>query len=153
MAGTRNDSEEYHNGFLLASHGPLAPGALRSAELIVGELAPEQVSVLQLDPGNDLQLFEKQMRTTVEQLLVHNDHVIIVTDLLGGTPNNVASKIFLTNQQVELVTGLNLGLLLELFAKKDTRIVLDAVVAAAQKAIRNMNELRQTDKQEAEGWL
>jgi mannose/fructose-specific phosphotransferase system component IIA len=140
------------NGFLLASHGPIAQGALESAQLIMGTQSPHRVMALQLQAGFNLQLFEREMNAKVEQLLNHNKRVIIVTDLLGGTPNNIASKIFLTNANVDLITGMNLGLILELLAQSDTKIDIGATVKKAQGTIKNMADVVAQDT-EVEEWL
>lgn len=90
-------------GFLLMSHGELAKGILSTANCILD--VQEKTEVLTLDIDDDIGEFESAMREKLEALN-DGDGVLVMVDLMGGSPCNKAS-LMLRDGSVELVTGLN----------------------------------------------
>jgi mannose PTS system EIIA component len=95
-------------GVVIATHGKLAEEMIRTAEAVVGRL--EQVvpvSVVATSP--DMRADLKEAIQRVDQ----GEGVLLLTDLLGGSPTNLCVS-FLTERKVEVVTGINLPMLLKL---------------------------------------
>lgn len=90
-------------GFLLMSHGDLAKGILSTAKCIMD--AQEKTEVLTLRIEDDIGAFEQCVHQKVKTLN-DGDGVLVMVDLLGGSPCNKAS-LLLKDKSVELVTGLN----------------------------------------------
>lgn len=93
---------------LLVSHGQLASGILTSYQMIAGESAG--IDKLELtDSGVGA------FRKALDGYLSHNDKVLILADVQGGTPYNESFKQFLSKpDRVRVVSGLNLAMLLEI---------------------------------------
>jgi len=95
-------------GVVVATHGKLAEEMIRTAEAVVGPLEQvAAVSVVATSP--DMRGDLKQAIQRVDQ----GEGVLLLTDLLGGSPTNLCVS-FLTERKVEVVTGVNLPMLLKL---------------------------------------
>ncbi len=97
-------------GVVVVSHGRLASELLRAAELIVGTF--EASAAVDIDPAMGME----QIRKAVEGAIRAVDSgagVLLLTDMFGGTPSNIALS-FLGSGEVEVVTGINLPMLVKL---------------------------------------
>ncbi|GAA3019854.1 PTS sugar transporter subunit IIA [Tetragenococcus solitarius] len=101
-------------GIIIMTHGNFGKAAMESAQLIVGEQDNyDTVSVFVVDNVEKLkhELFDK-----VNQLDTSSG-LIIFTDIVGGTPTNLASEL-LTREDALVVAGVNLPVLLEVFTNR-----------------------------------
>jgi PTS system mannose-specific IIA component len=97
-------------GVLITTHGNLGSELIKAAELIRGSLRGiVHVSVDQTKGVEDL---KKEISTAIRKL-DQGQGVLILTDLFGGTPSNI-SLSFLKEGKVEVITGVNLPMLLKL---------------------------------------
>lgn len=97
-------------GILIVTHGQLGRELLTAAEMIVGEIpnvAP--VSIGWHDDPHDAQ---KEIEDGIRRVETGNGTVVL-TDMFGGTPSNL-SLAFLEKGRVEVVTGVNLPMLIKL---------------------------------------
>jgi PTS system mannose-specific IIA component len=97
-------------GVVIVTHYRLGAEFLQALRLIVPD-CPDFGSVA-VDPGQSV----KQIREAISIALRERDTgdgVLILTDMFGGTPSNM-SLSFLDEHQVEVVTGLNLPMLIKL---------------------------------------
>ena len=97
------------NGLVLATHGNLGEALIRSMEVILGE--QPQVEALSLQVEDDIEAASKGLREAVGNVET-GDGVLILTDMLGGTPSNLALSL-LGQPQIEVVSGVNLPMLLK----------------------------------------
>ena len=126
-------------GVVLATHGHLAQEMLRTAEAVVGKLAQvAAVSVVATEPDVRGSI-EAAIRSVDE-----GDGVLLLTDLLGGSPTNLCLS-FLTERKVEVVTGVNLPMLLKLGGLRATGKAIEQVAhelaEAGQKSIGHASDL------------
>lgn len=97
-------------GTLILSHGGLADELLKAGRTIAGGLVGfEAVS---LDWGESFERAQSKIRSSLDRL-DEGDGVIILTDMFGGTPCNIALT-FLEPGKVEIVTGVNLPMVVRL---------------------------------------
>ena len=97
-------------GVIVVTHGQLATELLNAAEMIVGELPRfAAVSIGWHEDTEDARTEIEQAIARVEQ----GDGVLILTDMFGGTPTNLAVT-FLARDRVEVITGVNLPMLIKL---------------------------------------
>jgi len=104
-------------GVVVVTHYSLAQEFLRALHLIVPG-APEFYS-LSVEPDQTVE----EMRAAIEEALKKADQgegVLVLTDMFGGTPSNI-SLSFLNERQVEVVTGVNLPMLIKLATLKKER--------------------------------
>jgi PTS system mannose-specific IIA component len=95
-------------GAVVATHGKLAEEMIRTAEAVVGPLelvVPVSVVATSPDMRGDLK--------AAIQRVDRGEGVLLLTDLLGGSPTNLCVS-FLKERKVEVVTGVNLPMLLKL---------------------------------------
>ena len=114
-------------GLVLVTHADLAGALLRSAAMIVG--AVDCCEYVEVAPDEKADLIMNRVIAAVEK--VNADGAIIMTDLFGGTPSNMAMS-FLKDGKVEVLTGVNLPMLIEFFAKR-TRLGVSELAAELLK--------------------
>lgn len=96
-------------GIIIITHGRLARELLGAAEFILGKI--EQVECISVGP----ELEPRRLRDNLAGAIGRMDQgqgVLILTDMFGGTPNNI-SLAFLSEGKVEVVTGVNLPMLIK----------------------------------------
>ncbi|WP_061760955.1 PTS mannose transporter subunit IIA, partial [Streptococcus pneumoniae] len=87
-------------------------------------------------------------KNQVDELLDSNQEVIVLTDLIGGSPNNVALSRFLNLDSVDIVTGFNIPLLVELISSYDSKINLEEIVQNAQNSLFNVKQQLNVEEEE-----
>ncbi|CQR24012.1 PTS system sugar-specific transporter subunit EII [Streptococcus varani] len=94
---------------ILLGHGHCASGYLSSLEMIAGK--QEHVEAIDFSDSMTSQELEEKLEVS----LVNEDEVLILCDLLGGTPFKLAAARALRSetQTIEAISGLNLSMLLE----------------------------------------
>jgi PTS system mannose-specific IIA component len=97
-------------GGLIVTHGRLAIELLNAAETIVGEI--HHVAAVSLGWHDDVGTAQVMIQKALERVTTP-DGVLILTDMFGGTPTNIASTL-LDEGKVEIVTGVNLPMLIQL---------------------------------------
>jgi PTS system mannose-specific IIA component len=124
-------------GVVIATHGKLAEELIRTAEAVVGEIeqiVPVSIVATAPDVRGDL----KAAIQKVDQ----GQGVLLLTDIFGGSPTNLCLS-FLTERQVEVVTGVNLPMLLQLPSarlKGNIVEVAQKLVEAGQKSVAHASE-------------
>lgn len=97
-------------GKLILTHGGLARELLAAAQVISGRLSGFEA--LSLDWNDTFEEAKAKVRAAIERL-EDGQGVLILTDMYGGTPSNVAVT-FLQQGKVEVLTGVNLPMVLRL---------------------------------------
>ena len=101
-------------GVLITTHGNLGNELIKAAELIKGKL--EGVSTVSVDQKKAMEEIKKEINSSIKKL-DSGQGVLILTDLFGGTPSNL-SLSFLKEGKLEVVTGVNLPMMLKLYDKR-----------------------------------
>ena len=106
-------------GVLVITHQRLAQEFVATAELIVGKL--DNCVGLSLDPDLPVDNLRKQITEAMAEV-DDGEGVIVLTDMFGGTPSNL-SLSFLNQEGIEVVTGVNLPMLLKLaHSREDAKV-------------------------------
>ena len=128
-------------GILIVTHKELAEALMSVWDLILGR--QEGIVAVSLDPNAPPEVSRQQIQRGLAQVNGGNG-VIILTDMLGGTPSNLTLS-FLHEGKVEVVTGVNLPMLLKLAglraSGKPIREVAHDLAEAGQKAIGHASDL------------
>jgi mannose PTS system EIIA component len=116
-------------GLVLVTHGSLATEFVVAMEHVVGP--QQQIATICIGPEDDMEVRRADIAAAVARV---NDGagVILLTDLFGGTPSNLAISL-LKAGEIEVIAGINLPMLIRL---ESARTVMDvrAAVAAAREA-------------------
>ncbi|MEQ1541943.1 MAG: PTS sugar transporter subunit IIA [Novosphingobium sp.] len=119
-------------GLILVTHGKLAEEFVHAMEHVVGR--QEAVATVCIGPNDDMEARRREIADAVK--VVDAGHgVIILTDLFGGTPSNLAISLMEAGR-VEVIAGINLPMLIRL-AKARGAMQLGAATIAARDAGRN----------------
>ncbi|MBX3244753.1 MAG: PTS sugar transporter subunit IIA [Acidobacteria bacterium] len=97
-------------GGVIVSHGQVATELLAAAEAVVGEL--DHITAVSIGWHDDVDLAKKEIERAIEKVSSGNG-VLLMTDMFGGTPTNI-SAMFLKKDEVEIVTGVNLPMVIKL---------------------------------------
>jgi mannose PTS system EIIA component len=97
-------------GVLITTHGNLGSELIKAAELIRGSL--KGIVHISVDQTKGVEDLKKEISTAIKKL-DQGRGVLILTDLFGGTPSNI-SLSFMKEGKVEVITGVNLPMLLKL---------------------------------------
>jgi mannose PTS system EIIA component len=100
---------------IIVTHGQLANEFLAAAEMIVG--AVSHITAVSIGWHDDVDAARGEIDKAIERVSQGNG-VLILTDMFGGTPTNIAS-MFLTDDKVEVVTGVNLPMVIKLASQPE----------------------------------
>ena len=119
-------------GMILVTHGRLAEEFVHAMEHVVG--AQSDVATVCIGPHDDMEARRKEIAQAIKRV-DSGDGAVILTDLFGGTPSNLAISL-LKKGKTEVIAGINLPMLIRLAGARKT-MDLPAAVSAARDAGRN----------------
>ena len=102
-------TEEKKIGGVIVSHGKLANELLSAAETVVGKL--EHIQAVSMGWNDDVEIAQAEIAKAIK-MVSSGVGVLILTDMFGGTPTNI-SAMFLKENEVEIVTGVNLPMVIK----------------------------------------
>lgn len=94
---------------VLISHGKMAEEVKKSAELIMGP--QEHIHVVCLLPEEGPEDFEKKFQDEING--IPEEDLTVFADLMGGTPANTVSRLIMGGQNIHLVAGMNLAMVID----------------------------------------
>lgn len=97
-------------GILVVTHCELGGALIEAAEFIIGS-TPEGTLSVSIDLNEDAEKLRKKIADGIKNV-DHNQGVLILTDMFGGTPSNL-SYTFLEEGRIEVVSGVNLPMLVK----------------------------------------
>jgi len=103
-------SEQKKIGGVIVSHGQVANELLAAAETVVGAL--NHIMAVSIGWHDDVELARDEISRAIKQVSQGNG-VLVLTDMFGGTPTNI-SAMFIKADEVEIVTGVNLPMVIKL---------------------------------------
>ena len=113
-------------GMVLVTHGRLATEFRAALEHVVGP--QKQVETVTIMPEDDMEQRRKDIIAAI-QAVESGSGVILLTDMFGGTPSNLAISV-MEGSRVDVVAGLNLPMLIKLASVRDQSTLEQAVVQA-----------------------
>jgi mannose/fructose-specific phosphotransferase system component IIA len=126
---------------LVAAHGDLGAAFLASAELICGHL--ENVQAVALLPTDSPESFDERLMAAAGD---PGDNLLILTDLAGGTPHNVALAATRRLPKAVLISGVNLAVLIEAVTSIDALDgeSVERLIASGREALVNASQMLAT---------
>ncbi|NDA48005.1 MAG: PTS sugar transporter subunit IIA, partial [Alphaproteobacteria bacterium] len=113
-------------GMVLVTHGHLATEFRAALEHVVGP--QKQFETISIGPDDDME----RRRQDIIKAVQHVDSgrgVVILTDMFGGTPSNLAISV-MEGSQIDVVAGINLPMLIKLASVREEASLADAVACA-----------------------
>jgi PTS system mannose-specific IIA component len=126
-------------GVVIVAHHRLGEEFLKALRLIIPD-APEFQAVA-IVPGQSVE----QMKEAIGDALEAADAgqgVLVLTDMFGGTPSNI-SLSFLDDRRVEVLTGLNLPMLIKLATLREEKSLTDLAIYIKDYGRRNISVARE----------
>lgn len=130
-------------GIVLVGHGLLAEGLKNAVEMIVGP--QERLIAIGMEPGSDVAQLRLRIEEAVMQLR-QGDDVLILTDLLGGSPANASFSLMSIG--IPVLCGANLPMLLEILTQREHLPLPELTRSALQAAKEGVIHLRIGEKTE-----
>ena len=115
-------------GLVLVTHGRLASEFIVAMEHVVGP--QQQIEGICIGPEDDMEERRGQIADAI-RVVDGGVGVIILTDLFGGTPSNLAISL-MKSDKIEVIAGVNLPMLIRLDGARKTMDVRGAVAAARE---------------------
>jgi len=124
---------------LILTHGKFAEGIADSLRMIAGEQDITPLCILDDDSPKEV---ESRLMAYLDQTKP-DDTVIIMTDIPGGSSTKSALPLIQTHENVHVVTGLNLALLLEIVLSGDENVAenINTAIENARASIMNLNDV------------
>jgi PTS system mannose-specific IIA component len=125
---------------VIVTHGQLATELLAAAEMIIGAIA--HIAAISIGWHDDVDVARGEIERAIGRVS-EGGGVLILTDMFGGTPTNIASMFFVEGE-VEVVTGVNLPMVIKLASQTDAEslaVVAGRVRDQGQQAIHLAGEL------------
>jgi PTS system mannose-specific IIA component len=121
-------------GLVVVTHGRLAEEFIAAAEHVVGRL--DQARAISIGPDDDMDMRRKEIIAAAKASDT-GDGVVILTDMFGGTPSNLAISV-MGGAKIEVIAGVNLPMLIKLSSIRvngDMATALEEAQAAGRKYI------------------
>lgn len=119
---------------LIVTHGKLGAEMLKAAEMIKGEI--KNCSSLSVDQTSGVEEITKEILSDIKKL-DRGQGVLIFTDLFGGTPSNI-SLSYLKEGKVEVITGVNLPMILKFLELRDKHSLKELAPLVADYGRKNI---------------
>ncbi len=116
-------------GLVFVTHGRLAEEFRAALEHVVGP--QEKLETVSIGPDDDMEQRRKDILEAIGRV-DNKKGVILLTDMFGGTPSNLAISI-MDHANIEVIAGINLPMLIKLATIREDTPVEEAILAA-QKA-------------------
>jgi PTS system mannose-specific IIA component len=113
-------------GVVLVTHGQLGEVLLSVAGMIVGDI--DHMQSVSIGWHSDVEASKRQIEAAVDSVDAGKG-VVILTDMFGGTPSNISLSL-MKKDRLEVITGVNLPMVIKLANQKGTETLAELVTAA-----------------------
>lgn len=124
-------------GLVICTHGKFSEELVKASEMMFGK--QENLAYLTFETGESADNLVDKYKDALAQLTA-SEEVLFLVDLFGGSPYNAASRIAAENPNMDIVSGVNLPMLLEIYGSRSfvplTELV-DLAVRAGSSSIKS----------------
>ena len=127
-------------GIIIVTHGNLALELKSAMEHILG--VQKNIEIIRISSDDDLDEKKNDIKGSIKKI-DNNNGIVILTDMFGGTPSNLAIS-FLKTGKIEIISGVNLPMLVKLIGLRDSNDfngVVQETKDSAQKYISIASEI------------
>lgn len=100
---------------IIASHGDLAKGMMNSLEMIIGK--QKDMFFESFQPQDSTDTFKEKIQKHIDE--ADGSDILILCDIMGGTPFNISALLSMENENISVLYGINLPMLIEIAMQKD----------------------------------
>ncbi len=127
-------------GILLVSHYTFAQSLKETVELIIG--VKKNLAAVSISKDDKIDFFSEKLKNAVNSL-DEGDGVLILADMFGGSPSNVALSLYAKNDKVKIITGVNLPIVIEalMYSHKSLEELVRIILEKKEKTIIDVKEI------------
>jgi len=128
--------------FIVVTHGEFGAYLVEAAEGIVGRQA-SGVRVVSTSSRQSVPEIKRRIERALAEL-ANSDGIVLFTDMPGGTPNNLSFPLIRDEKKVEMISGVNLYMLVSGFSNRELLPLpklVEKIVADGQKSIRDIRAM------------
>ncbi|WP_018963660.1 PTS sugar transporter subunit IIA [Coprothermobacter platensis] len=128
-------------GMVIVTHGRLGEGLLDAMQMIAGP--QEKVDVVSLKEGDNIDELKQRILDTVRRV-DDGEGVLVFVDMFGASPSNAAAYLINENVNVQVITGTNLPMLLEIVNFRENGSLQELAANAMNagvESVKNLTEL------------
>ncbi len=103
----------------IITHGNFGIELLKSVEMIMGE--QKDATALGLKLGDSVDNLRSKAEDIITENQMANKDIIILVDILGGSPSNIALYMLKKYININLITGVNMLMLIEIFQSREVK--------------------------------
>jgi len=122
-------------GGIIVSHGKLAEELLNALNIILGEVV--NIDAISIGWYDDVEESKKKMSQSLQSVNKKNG-VLIFTDMFGGTPSNLSFS-FIKDNQIEIITGVNLPMLIKFASLQRSNNLKDVAKKVVEQGRKNIH--------------
>lgn len=122
-------------GGVIVSHGKLAEEILNALTIIIGEAV--NIEAISIGWYDDVEESKKKINQSLKSV-DQKSGVVIFTDMFGGTASNLSFS-FLKNDQVEIITGVNLPMLIKFVSLQRSNNLKEVVKKVVEQGKKNIH--------------
>ncbi len=122
-------------GLVIVTHGQLAESFRTAVEHVVGQ--QPLIATICIEPQDNMEQRREDIVTAIDQVN-KGKGVVVLTDMFGGTPSNLAISI-MSQKNIEVLAGVNLPMLVKLASVRDKVPMADAVEQAREAGRKYIN--------------
>ena len=122
-------------GMVLVTHGRLAEEFIAATEHVVG--GQDAMKAVCIEADDDMDQRRNEIKNAIDSI-DSGDGVVLLTDMFGGTPSNLAISLF-QKGKVEVLAGINLPMLIKLASIRQSVSLEEAVEAARDAGVKYIN--------------
>lgn len=123
---------------IIGTHGMFSEELVKSAEMVFGK--QKNVGYVTFIPGEGTEDLISKYSQLISDLDC-SDGILFMVDLFAGSPFNAASMLALKNDNMEIITGVNLPMLLEVFGNREFSTLPQLVEIAEQSGKNSIQKL------------
>ena len=122
-------------GIVIVTHGRLSAEFIAALEHVVGP--QRDIAAICIGPDDDMEQRRQDILQSVRAVDT-GDGVVLLTDMFGGTPSNLAISV-MDRPKIEVIAGINLPMLIKLASLRSTETLADAVRGAQEAGRKYIN--------------
>lgn len=122
-------------GGIIVSHGKLAEELLNALTIILGEAV--NIEAISIGWYDDVEESKRKINKSLKRVDQKNG-VLIFTDMFGGTPSNLSFS-FLQDGQVEIITGVNLPMLIKFVSLQRSQNIKEVAKKVVEQGKKNIH--------------
>ncbi len=122
-------------GGIIVSHGKLAEELLNALNIILGEVV--NIDAISIGWYDDVEESKKKINQSL-QTVNKKSGVLIFTDMFGGTPSNLSFS-FMKDNQIEIITGVNLPMLIKFASLQRSNNLKDVAKKVVEQGKKNIH--------------